>query len=111
MAGNSIGTLFKITTLGESDGEALGGVIDGCPPNIILDFEAIQNELDRRRPGQSAIVTQRKEGDDPNEDLGYQLIITKVNTIEAIDSDTWDLIDVALDTNGQYDGWETVLVK
>ena len=50
-------------------------------------------------------------GDDPNEDLGYQLIITKVNTVEAIDSDTWDLIDVALDTNGQYDGWETVLVK
>ena len=63
MAGNSIGTLFKITTFGESHGEALGGVIDGCPPNIILDFEAIQNELDRRRPGQSAIVTQRKEGD------------------------------------------------
>ena len=55
MAGNSIGTLFKITTFGESHGEALGGVIDGCPPNIILDFEAIQNELDRRRPGQSAI--------------------------------------------------------
>ncbi|WP_454988618.1 DUF695 domain-containing protein [Capnocytophaga sputigena] len=52
-----------------------------------------------------------EEGDDPNEDLGYQLIITKVNTIEAIDPDTWDLIDVALDTNGQYDGWETVLVK
>ena len=44
-------------------------------------------------------------------ELGYQLIITKVNTIEAIDPDTWDLIDVALDTNGQYDGWETVLVK
>ena len=63
MAGNSIGTLFKLTTFGESHGEALGGVIDGCPPNIILDFEAIQNELDRRRPGQSAIVTQRKEGD------------------------------------------------
>lgn len=52
-----------------------------------------------------------EEGDDPNEDLGYQLIITKVNTVEAIDPDTWDLIDVALDTNGQYDGWETILVK
>ena len=63
MAGNSIGTLFKLTTFGESHGEAIGGVIDGCPPNILLDFEAIQQELDRRRPGQSAIVTQRKEGD------------------------------------------------
>ena len=63
MAGNSIGTLFRLTTFGESHGEALGGIIDGCPPNISLDFEAIQRELDRRKPGQSAIVTQRKEGD------------------------------------------------
>ena len=63
MAGNSIGTLFRLTTFGESHGEALGGIIDGCPPNITLDFEAIQHELDRRKPGQSAIVTQRKEGD------------------------------------------------
>lgn len=63
MAGNSIGTLFRLTTFGESHGEALGGIIDGCPPNITLDFRAIQQELDRRKPGQSAIVTQRKEGD------------------------------------------------
>ena len=63
MAGNSIGTLFRLTTFGESHGEALGGIIEGCPPNITLDFEAIQRELDRRKPGQSAIVTQRKEGD------------------------------------------------
>ena len=63
MAGNSIGTLFRLTTFGESHGKALGGIIDGCPPNITLDFEAIQRELDRRKPGQSAIVTQRKEGD------------------------------------------------
>ena len=63
MAGNSIGTLFRLTTFGESHGEALGGIIDGCPPNITLDFEAIQHGLDRRKPGQSAIVTQRKEGD------------------------------------------------
>ena len=63
MAGNSFGTLFRLTSFGESHGEALGGIIDGCPPNILLDFEAIQYELDRRRPGQSAIVTQRKEGD------------------------------------------------
>jgi chorismate synthase len=64
MAGNSYGTLFKITTFGESHGEALGGIIDGCPAGINLDLEAIQNEMMRRKPGQSAIVTQRKEADE-----------------------------------------------
>jgi chorismate synthase len=64
MAGNSFGTLFKITTFGESHGEALGGIIDGCPPGIDLDIEAIQYEMSRRKPGQSAIVTQRKEEDE-----------------------------------------------
>ncbi|MGL5111052.1 MAG: chorismate synthase [Flavobacterium sp.] len=63
MAGNSYGTLYKITTFGESHGEALGGVIDGCPPGITLDFEAVEHEMNRRKPGQSAIVTQRKEPD------------------------------------------------
>lgn len=64
MAGNSYGTLFKITTFGESHGEALGGIIDGCPAGILLDFKAIQFEMSRRKPGQSAIVTQRKESDE-----------------------------------------------
>ncbi|TPD70594.1 chorismate synthase [Flavobacterium microcysteis] len=64
MAGNSIGNLFKLTTFGESHGEALGGIIDGCPPGIALDFEAISFEMSRRKPGQSAIVTQRKEEDE-----------------------------------------------
>ena len=64
MAGNSFGKLFNLTTFGESHGVAIGGVIDGCPPNITLDFEAIQNEMDRRKPGQSSIVTQRKEPDE-----------------------------------------------
>lgn len=64
MAGNSFGTLFKITTFGESHGVALGGIIEGCPPNIPLDFEAIQLEMQRRKPGQSSIVTQRKEEDE-----------------------------------------------
>jgi chorismate synthase len=64
MAGNSFGTLFKLTTFGESHGEALGGIIDGCPPNIKLDFDAIQLEMERRKPGQSQIVTQRKENDE-----------------------------------------------
>lgn len=63
MAGNSFGKLFTLTTYGESHGPALGGIIDGCLPGIELDLEAIQNELDRRKPGQSAIVTQRKEPD------------------------------------------------
>ena len=64
MAGNSIGTLFKITTFGESHGESLGGIIDGCPAGIELNFEAIQHEMQRRKPGQSSIVTQRKEEDE-----------------------------------------------
>jgi chorismate synthase len=64
MAGNSYGTLFKITTFGESHGEALGGIIDGCPAGIELDFNAIQKEMQRRKPGQSSIVTQRKEEDE-----------------------------------------------
>jgi len=61
--GNSIGNLFKLTTFGESHGPAIGGIIDGCPAGIALDFEAIQFELNRRKPGQSKITTQRKEPD------------------------------------------------
>ncbi|MDK2773098.1 MAG: chorismate synthase [Flavobacterium sp.] len=64
MSGNTFGKLFKLTTFGESHGEALGGIIDGCPAGIQLDFEAIQNEMQRRKPGQSSIVTQRKEEDE-----------------------------------------------
>jgi chorismate synthase len=64
MAGNTFGTLFRLTTFGESHGEALGGIIDGSLPNIELDFQAIQAEMTRRKPGQSAIVTQRKENDE-----------------------------------------------
>lgn len=64
MAGNTFGKLFKLTTFGESHGEALGGIIDGCPAGIELDFQAIQIEMQRRKPGQSSIVTQRKEEDE-----------------------------------------------
>jgi len=60
---NSFGELFKITTFGESHGKAIGVTIDGCPPGLIVDEDFIQAELARRRPGQSAIVTQRKEAD------------------------------------------------
>jgi chorismate synthase len=64
MAGNTYGTIFKLSTFGESHGKAVGGVIDGCPAGVELDLEAIQRDLDRRKPGQSAIVTQRKEPDE-----------------------------------------------
>ena len=64
MAGNTFGKLFKLTTFGESHGEALGGIIDGCPAGIALDFDTIQTEMQRRKPGQSSIVTQRKEADE-----------------------------------------------
>jgi chorismate synthase len=60
---NSIGNLFKLTTFGESHGPAIGGVIDGCPAGVDLDLSYVQNELDRRKPGQSKITTQRKEPD------------------------------------------------
>jgi chorismate synthase len=63
MAGNTFGRLFRLTTFGESHGPAIGGILDGCPAGLQLDTGAIQGELDRRRPGQSAIVTQRKEAD------------------------------------------------
>lgn len=63
MAGNSFGQLFRITTFGESHGEAIGVIIDGCPSNLEIDPGFIQSELDKRRPGQSKITTQRKESD------------------------------------------------
>ena len=63
MAGNSFGKIFKLTTFGESHGPAIGGIIDGCPSGVLLNFEAINAEMQRRKPGQSNIVTQRKEED------------------------------------------------
>ncbi len=63
MAGNSFGKLFKLTTFGESHGTSIGGIIDGCPAGIKIDLDKVQEDLDKRKPGQSAIVTQRKESD------------------------------------------------
>jgi chorismate synthase len=63
MAGNSFGQLFRITTFGESHGEAIGVIIDGCPAGLTVDLDYIQGELDKRKPGQSKITTQRKESD------------------------------------------------
>jgi len=63
MAGNSFGTLFRLTTFGESHGTALGGIIDGCPANLKPNLEQIQLQLDRRKPGQSSLVSARQESD------------------------------------------------
>src|SRR5258708_29255172 len=63
MAGNTFGQLFRITPCGETHGGAVGVVIDGCPPNIAITEEEIQKDLDKRKPGQSEITTQRKEQD------------------------------------------------
>lgn len=60
---NTIGKLFTFTSFGESHGKGIGGIVDGCPPGIALDEDFIQQELDRRKPGQSAIATPRKEDD------------------------------------------------
>src|SRR3954453_10939422 len=60
---NTFGSLFRVTTWGESHGGSIGAVVDGCPPGLPLAEADIQPELDRRAPGQSALVTQRKESD------------------------------------------------
>src|SRR5499427_9532027 len=63
MSGNTLGKLFCVTSFGESHGPAYGGVVDGCPPGMALAAEDIQKELDRRKPGTSRHVTQRRESD------------------------------------------------
>jgi chorismate synthase len=63
MSGNTLGTLFRVTSFGESHGPAIGCVVDGCPPGMALDAADIQHELDRRKPGTSRHVTQRRESD------------------------------------------------
>ena len=63
MSGNTLGTLFTVTSFGESHGPALGCVVDGCPPGLALNEADIQHDLDRRKPGTSRHVTQRRESD------------------------------------------------
>tara|TARA_R110000787_G_scaffold108621_2_gene217042 strand:- start:26029 stop:27093 length:1065 start_codon:yes stop_codon:yes gene_type:complete len=64
MAGNTFGNLFKLTTFGESHGEAIGGIIDGCPAGLEINFDKVATDMARRKPGQSKITTQRKEPDE-----------------------------------------------
>ena len=59
-----MGILFRVTTWGESHGPAIGAVVDGCPAGLLLTVDDVQRELDRRRPGQSAVASQRKEADE-----------------------------------------------
>src|SRR3954463_5442797 len=63
MSGNSFGLLYCVTSFGESHGPAYGGVVDGCPPGMELSAQDLQKELDRRKPGSSRHVTQRRESD------------------------------------------------
>ena len=63
MSGNSFGKLFTVTSFGESHGPALGCVVDGCPPGLELSEADMQQDLDRRKPGQSRFTTQRREAD------------------------------------------------
>ena len=63
MAGNTIGKLFSVTTFGESHGPALGCIVDGCPPGLVLAAADLQRDLDRRKPAQSRYTTQRREED------------------------------------------------
>ena len=63
MSGNSFGQAFVVSTFGESHGVALGCVVDGCPPGLVLDEADLQHDLDRRKPGSSRYTTQRKESD------------------------------------------------
>jgi chorismate synthase len=64
MAGNTFGQIFTLTSFGESHGKAIGGIIDGCPSNVEINLKKIQYELNRRKPGQSSITTQRDEADE-----------------------------------------------
>ena len=61
--GNTFGRTFRLTTYGESHGLAIGGIIDGCPAGLCINFQFVQSQLDRRKPGQSKITSNRKESD------------------------------------------------
>ena len=63
MSGNTFGKLFTLTSCGESHGPGYAGIVDGCPPGVALRAEDLQHDLDRRKPGQSRHVTQRRESD------------------------------------------------
>ena len=77
MSFNTFGKFFRFTTWGESHGPAIGCVVDGCPPNVAIKQEDIQKELNKRKPGQSKYVTQRKESDKQRKETLQTAITTK----------------------------------
>ena len=77
--GSSFGKLFNISTFGESHGGGVGVIIDGCPPRLELDINEIQNDLNRRRPGQSKITTPRNENDEV--EITFTVSAKKLNSI------------------------------
>ena len=105
MADNTFGKLFAVTTFGESHGPAIGCVVDGCPPGIRFTLAEIQAELDRRRPGQSRFVTQRREPDEVKvlsgvlmEDDGVTMVTTGTPVsmvIENVDQRSKDYGEIA----------------
>lgn len=90
MPGNSFGQLFRLTTFGESHGAAIGGVIDGCPAGLELDLAAIQQELDRRRPGSTPLGTARSEGD------VVELLSGVLATDDLRSDDTGEMVPTAI---------------
>ncbi len=106
---NSFGNIFKITTFGESHGEAIGVVIDGCPAGLELDLDFIQSELNRRKPGQSNITTQRKEDESfeilsgvfENKTLGTPICMM-VRNIDAKSKDYQYLKDTYRPSHADY---------
>ena len=73
MSGSTLGTIFTLTTFGESHGKAMGGVIEGFPAEITLDLALVQQELNKRRPGQSELVSARNEKDQVGVSFGLFL--------------------------------------
>ncbi len=113
MAGNTFGTLFKITTFGESHGEAIGVIVDGCPAGLLIDTGFIQQELNRRKPGQSEITSPRNENDEiellsgvfENKSTGAPIMMMVRNTNQK-PQDYSQLKDVYRPSHADYT-WET----
>ena len=101
MAGAIFGSLLTLSTFGESHGPAMGGILSGCPAGLALDFEAINLELSRRKPGQSAIVTQRKEPDQVKFLSGIYQGVTTGSPIGFV-------VENANQKSGDYDHLESV---
>ncbi len=113
MSGNTTGVVFRVTTWGESHGEAVGAVVDGCPPGIALTAEFIQRELDRRKPGSDALASPRREEDRvgilsgvfEGKTTGTPIALTIVNR-DAASAAYDDLRDVLRPGHGDFTYWK-----